>query len=109
MMTWLLILGIGVATYATRLSFVTFFGKRAIPAFALRMLRFVPMAVLSAIIWPQLILVNNALDLSTSNPRWIAGILAGVIAWRTRNVLLTIVAGMVALWILQWVLTLTLY
>jgi branched-subunit amino acid transport protein len=104
MMTWLLILAIGLATYATRLSFVTFFGKREIPAFILRMLRFVPMAVLSAIIWPQIFLVNNTLDLSLSNPRWIAGILAGVIAWRTRNVLLTIVIGMVALWVLQWVL-----
>ena len=104
MMTWLLILGIGVATYAIRLSFVTFFGKRELPAFVLHMLRFVPMAVLSAIIWPQLFLVKNALDLSLGNPRWIAGMLAGVIAWRTRNVLLTIVVGMVALWVLQWVL-----
>ncbi len=104
MMTWLLILGIGVATYAIRLSFVTFFGKRELPAFVLHMLRFVPMAVLSASIWPQLFLVKNALDLSLGNPRWIAGMLAGVIAWRTRNVLLTIVVGMVALWVLQWVL-----
>jgi branched-subunit amino acid transport protein len=104
MISWLLILGIGVATYAIRLSFVTFFGKKEFPPFIMRMLRFVPMAVLSAIIWPQLFLVNNRLDLSPGNARWIAGILAGVIAWRTRNVLLTIVAGMVALWILQWAL-----
>lgn len=104
MIIWLLILGIGIATYATRLSFVTFFGKREMPAFILRLLRFVPMAVLSAIIWPQLFVANNALNLSLDNPRWIAGILAGVIAWWTRNVLLTIVVGMVALWILEWIL-----
>lgn len=102
MMIWLLICAIGVATYATRLSFVTLVGKREMPAFILRMLRFVPMAVLSAIIWPQLFLTNNVPDLSFANPRWIAGILAGIIAWRTRNVLLTIVVGMVALWIMQW-------
>jgi len=104
MMTWLLILSIGVATYAIRLSFVMFFGKREVPALILRMLRFVPMAVLSAIIWPQLFLSKNVLNLSLNNPRWIAGILAGIIAWRTRNVLLTIVVGMVTLWILQWML-----
>jgi len=103
MMVWLLICGIGVATYTIRLSFIAFFGKRELPALILRTLRFVPMAVLSAIIWPQIFLAHNALDLSTGNPRWLAGILAGVIAWRTRNVLLTIVAGMVALWILQWI------
>jgi branched-subunit amino acid transport protein len=67
-------------------------------------LRFVPVAVLSAIIWPQLFLVNNAFDLSTANPRWLAGLIAALIAWRTRNVLLTIGVGMAALWILQWVL-----
>jgi|SRR5258708_1828768 branched-subunit amino acid transport protein len=104
MRIWLLILGIGGATYAIRLSFVTFFGKRELPVFLLRILRFVPMAVLSAIIWPQLFFSDHVLDLSPSNPRWIAGILAGVVAWRTRNVLVTIVGGMVALWVLQWVL-----
>ena len=104
MITWLLILGIGIATYATRLSFVIFFGTREMPAFILRMLRFVPIAVLSAIIWPQLFLVNNTLHLSLNNPRWIAGILAGAIAWRTRNVLLTIVVGMIVLWVLQWII-----
>lgn len=105
-MTWLLIIGCGLVTYAIRLSFVTFFGKRAIPPFVLRMLRFVPMAVLSAIIWPQLFISHNTLDLSLGNPRWIAGLIAALIAWRTRNVLLTIVAGMVALWVLQWSLSL---
>ena len=105
MSTWLLILCIGAATYAIRLSFVTIFGKREIPAFILRVLRFVPMAVLSAIIWPQLFLVNNTPDLSLANPRWLAGLIAALIAWRTRNVLLTIGVGMAALWILQWVLS----
>lgn len=104
MIIWLLIIGIGAATYATRLSFITIFSKREIPAPVLRVLRFVPVAVLSAIIWPQLFLVNNALDLSTANPRWLAGLIAALIAWRTRNVLLTIGVGMAALWILQWVL-----
>lgn len=104
MNTWLLILAIGATTYAIRLSFVTIFGKREIPAFVLRVLRFVPMAVLSAIIWPQLFLVNTSLDLSPANPRWLAGIIAGLVAWRTRNVLLTIGVGMAALWILQWIL-----
>jgi branched-subunit amino acid transport protein len=103
MSTWLLILAIGAATYATRLSFVMFFGKREMPSWLLRILRFVPMAVLSAIIWPQLFLSNNVLNLSADNPRWLAGLLAGIIAWRTRNVLLTIVVGMLALWIFQWV------
>jgi branched-subunit amino acid transport protein len=104
MITWLLILAIGAATFGIRLSFVTFFGKREMPAFILRVLRFVPVAVLSTIIWPQLFLAHNTLDLSFGNPRWLAGLLAGLVAWRTHNVLLTIAVGMAMLWVLQWML-----
>jgi branched-subunit amino acid transport protein len=101
---WLMIIGGGVITYAIRLSFIMFFGKRDMPPRLLSILRFVPIAVLSAIIFPQLFLVNGALALTLHNPRWIAGGLAAIVAWRTRNVLLTIALGMVALWVLQWVL-----
>ncbi len=104
MTVWIVLLGIGAITYATRLSFIMFFRKVAIPPVVLSLLHFVPVAVLSAIIWPQLFLSGNSIDVSPANPRLIAGLLAALIAWRTRNVLLTIVVGMIALWILQWLL-----
>jgi branched-subunit amino acid transport protein len=101
---WLTILGIGVITYAIRLSFIALLGKVEMPLFLLRALRFVPVAVLSAIIFPALFLNRNNLNLSLSNARLIAGILAALVAWRTRNALLTIVVGMVGLWLLQVVI-----
>ena len=104
MTLWLMLLVIGAVTYTIRLSCIGLLGQRDMPALLLRALRFVPIAVLPAIILPQLFLRNNALALSLQNPRWIAGILAGFVAWRTRNVLLTIAVGMVALWLLQFVL-----
>ena len=39
----------------------------------------------------------GSVHIGLDNPRLLAGILAGVIAWRTRNTLLTIAAGMLAL------------
>jgi branched-subunit amino acid transport protein len=39
----------------------------------------------------------GAVDIGPDNPRLLAGILAGAVAWRTRNTLLTIVSGMLAL------------
>jgi branched-subunit amino acid transport protein len=54
--------------------------------------------VLSAIVFPELLLREGALAISPGNPRLLAGILAGLVAWRTRNMLLTIVVGMAALW-----------
>lgn len=102
MTLWLMLLVIGAITYAIRLSCIGLLGQREMPALLLKTLRFVPIAVLPAIILPQLFLRNNTLVLSLQNPRWIAGMLAGVVAWRTRNVLLTIAVGMVALWVLQF-------
>ena len=63
-----------------------------------------PAAVLSALVIPQLLTRNNALNVSLSNPQLIAGIVAGLVAWRTRNVLLTILSGMAVLWGLQWLI-----
>lgn len=104
MTLWIMLLVIGAITYAIRISCIGLLGQRDMPALLLKALRFVPIAVLPAIILPQLFLRNNTLALSIQNPRWIAGILAGIVAWRTRNVLLTIAVGMVALWVLQFVL-----
>ncbi|GHO46176.1 AzlD domain-containing protein [Ktedonospora formicarum] len=104
MMIWLLIACIGLATFAVRISFVLGLGKVEVSPLVLRILRLVPIAVLTAIILPQLVLPTGSIDFSTGNPRWIAGILAALIAWWTRNVFLTIAAGMVALWLLQWLL-----
>jgi branched-subunit amino acid transport protein len=44
---------------------------------------------------------SGYLDFSLANHRWLAGIVAVIIAGLTKNTLLTILAGMVALLILQ--------
>ncbi len=60
--------------------------------------------MLSAIILPELVTRNAALDLSLRNPQLYAGALAVLVAWRTKNVLLTIIVGMAVLLICQVVL-----
>lgn len=100
---WTMILG-GLATYATRLSFFVIFGRRGVPERLARPLRYIPPAVFSAIVFPELLMPGGQLDLSLGNLRLVAGLLAALVAWRTRNIVLTILAGMVALWVLQWVL-----
>jgi branched-subunit amino acid transport protein len=58
--------------------------------------------VLAAIVVPGLLLQQDVLDLGPGNPRWIAGVLAILVAARTRNALAAIATGMCALWLLQW-------
>ena len=55
MTVWLTMLLVGLGTYATRLSFILLFGRREIPVGVRRALRFVPPAVLTAIIFPELV------------------------------------------------------
>lgn len=101
MTIWLTILAVGVLTYATRLSFILLLGQREISSRARQVLRFVPPAVLTALIFPQLLLPGGSFDLSLGNDRLLAGIVASAVAWRSKNVVATIVAGMVTLLLLQ--------
>ncbi len=98
---WITIVIAGLLTFAIRLSFIVLLHNVAMPLWFQRALNFVPPAVLSAIILPALLAPSGALDVSPGNARLIAGALAALVAWRTKNVLLTIVVGMAGLVILQ--------
>jgi len=98
---WLTLIVTGLITYAIRLSFVLFFGKESIPPLLQRFLRYVPAAALSALIFPEVFLRDGAFFFSPLNFRIPAALLAILVAWRTRNVFLTILVGMAALLILQ--------
>ncbi len=98
---WIVIIIAGILTFAIRLSFIVLLHNVTMPLWFQRALRFVPPAVLSAIILPELISYNGTADLSLGNARLIAGVLAALVAWRTKNVLLTIVVGMLGLIVLQ--------
>lgn len=98
---WLTMLAAGLLTYGIRLSFIQLFTNMEIPSLVRRGLRLVPPAVMSAIIAPDLLLPDGVLNLSATNLRLLAGLLATLVAWRTKNVVLTILVGMVALLLLQ--------
>ncbi len=100
MTIWLTIIIVGLLTYLTRISSIVLLGQRQIPARLSRALRFVPPAVLSALIFPALILSESGQTISLINERFIAGLIAAIIAWKTKNIVLTIVVGMVVLLLL---------
>lgn len=94
---WATMFGMGLVTLLSRLSFIAAWGRINLPEGLREALRFVPPAVLAAIIVPALVFANGQLNLSADNDRLIAGLVATLIAWRTRNALATIVVGMVTL------------
>ena len=105
MSIWLTMFLAGLVTFMTRLSFIWLVGRWEMPVWLRRGLRYVPQAVLTAIIFPEIFILDGNLTLSPlANARIIAGIIAVLVAWRTRNVLLTIGVGMLVLWLSQAVL-----
>lgn len=98
---WITIAGAGAVTFALRLSFIVVLGRIGIPPFLERALRFVPAAVLTAVVIPLLFYENGALEVSLGNERLLAGLVAALICWRTRSVPLTLIGGMATLWTLQ--------
>jgi branched-subunit amino acid transport protein len=91
----------GLITFGMRFSLIYLFGRFEIPQTMRRALHYVPPAVLSAIIFPELLYRNNAFDPSLGNTRLLAGVIAILVAWFSKNTLVTILVGMVALLILQ--------
>jgi branched-subunit amino acid transport protein len=71
------------------------------PDWLRRALRFVPAAALVTLVFPALTHPAGHLDFSLQNFRLLAGLGGAIIAWKTRNVLLTILFGMALPWILE--------
>ena len=98
---WILFLALAVGTFALRYSFIYLFGKMDMPDWLRNALKFVPASVLAALVFPALTYTNGTLDLTFNNIRLLAGIGGALVAWRTKNVMWTILVGMVLFWILQ--------
>ncbi|HZW27481.1 MAG TPA: AzlD domain-containing protein [Trueperaceae bacterium] len=100
---WLVIVLSALVTLAERGAFLITTSRRPLPPLLQRALRYVPAAVFAAITLPALTRPSGV-GLGPLDVRLLAGLVAGVVAWRTRNVTLTFVVGMALLWLLSWAL-----
>ena len=98
---WLVMVLGGLITFLMRFSFIYLFGSFHIPETMRKALHYVPPAVLSAIVFPEIFLQNQQLDISLGNHRLLAGLVAVITAYLTKSTLITILAGMLALALLQ--------
>ena len=95
---WGLFLVIGLGTFALRLSFVELYGNLRVPPLVSRALAYVPASVLAALVLPAVVYPEGHGDFVLANAQIPAAILAGLVAWKTRNTVLTLAVGMGALW-----------
>jgi branched-subunit amino acid transport protein len=98
---WVVIVAVGALNYLSRLSFIAFFASREMPPLLARALKFVPAAMLTALVLPMVLTPSAAGVLAGFNPRIPAAVVAAIVAWYTHSTLKTLGAGMATLWLAQ--------
>lgn len=91
---FLLILGMMLVTFSARYPVMAIVGRIELPERVFRALRYVPVAVLTAITVPELFIRDGQFALTLANAYLVGGIVSIIVSWRFRNLLLTILVGM---------------
>ena len=88
------ILGMTLVTCVPRIAPMVALASRTLPGPVVRWLSYVPTAVLSAMLFPSLLLTDGSFDFSGENYFLWASIPAILLAWRTRSFFGTVALGM---------------
>ncbi len=99
----LLILAMGAITYATRVTSFAVLRLTGMPAWLRRAVRYVPVGVLVALILPTLLIQDDRLALHLGNHYLIAGVFTAFVAWKTKNVAVTVGLGLAAVFALAFI------
>ena len=90
------LLGMAVVTYVPRLLPLWVLSSRSLPPLVVTWLRYVPVAVLAAMLLPSLVITDQNINLGFGNIFLWAAIPAFLMAWKTRSLFGAVVAGMLA-------------
>ena len=101
-MIWLVMILCGIFTFGTRFVMLSGWVSHGMPRWLVDALAFVPVAVLTAILVPA-VLIDSATQqiIVIGNARVVAAVVATIIALLTRNVIATISSGLATLWFVQ--------
>jgi branched-subunit amino acid transport protein len=97
---WAVILIVGALNYLSRLSFIALFARRQVPPLLGRAFRYVPAAMLTALIVPMVVTLPAG-AVGPALPKIVAALVAGCVAFATHSQVKTLGCGMVTLWALQ--------
>jgi branched-subunit amino acid transport protein len=100
---WIVIIGLGIGSFGLRFVFTGLVGDREMPAWLLRHLRYTAVAILPALVAPQ-VLAPAATGGEFDPARFTAAIVALAVGVITKNVLLAIISGAATLYGLLWLL-----
>ena len=95
---WMLgvIIGLSVVTVVARSFFFLSNQDWQLPHWAQRGLQFAPIAALAAVVFPEILMQQGQFLQTWMDARWVVALVGGAVYFWKRNVLLTIVVGMLA-------------
>ena len=88
------IVGCTLVTAVPRVFPLMYLSTSSLPPLALRWLSFVPVSVMAALLFPDILLRQGALDISFGNLYLVAAIPALLVAWRSGSFFGTIACAM---------------
>lgn len=88
------LLGMAVVTYFPRLIPAWFLRDKELPPFLVAWLRYVPVAVLAALLLPSLLIEADKINFSINNLYLWAAIPAALVAWKKKSLFGTVIVGM---------------
>jgi branched-subunit amino acid transport protein len=97
----LLIIGMGIVTYIPRLIPILFLSHRDLPSWLIDWLDYIPVALLSALIFPTLLTSGDPKILDVTSPEVLVAIPTFIIAFRTRSLAGTVIVGMLCFWLVE--------
>ncbi len=99
---WLMTVVLALGTWLMRALPIMLHGHVAHPPWLERLLKHVPVAALTALVVPGALYLHQGDQYSFAPARMVAAVVALVVALRTKNIFVTLVVGMAALWLAQW-------
>jgi len=96
-----LILGMGIVTYLTRMIPASFLAKRQIPELFVKFLNHIPAAVLAALLFPSILMPEGSIAISSSNHILLAALISLPVAYKSKNMFLTVILGMIIMVLLR--------
>ena len=103
-MIWVKMIIAGVVTFLTRFLLINLIKKNSLSERTKIVLSYVPSAVFPAIIFPAVFLSSNGTFILDHNAKIIGAIAAVLIGYLSRNVVTTIILGLLAHWFYMFVI-----
>ena len=99
-MTWLSIIIAGILTYFTRMTMIALVSRDMLGDRIKAVLAYVPSAVFPAIIFPAIFINDYGTFIEMNDPKIFGATVAIVMGYFSRNVIATILSGLISYWII---------